>query len=726
MPTLEAILERITFFSEEDGYTVARCRPKEKAYQVTVVGKLLGVTVGETLLMEGRWVEHASHGRQFEIERFSTALPASVEGITRYLGSGLIKGIGPATAKKIAETFGPYTLTVIDEQPERLNDVPGLGRKKAELIRQAWREQQHIKEVMAFLQEVNLSPALAVRIFKQYGGDSLAIVRATPYRLADEVYGIGFLTADSIARGLGLPEDSPQRLAAGLRYALSEAGDDGHCYLPWGDLVNEATRLLSVEPATVAAVLEAIAITGEVRVERWDDGRQVFLLPFAFAEIGVAGRVRELLAAPSEIATFFRAANWPRVFAHLAEKRGIGLTERQRDAVQLALTHKVSVLTGGPGTGKTTTLRTILMALTQRGYRVALASPTGRAAKRLAEATGGAAMTLHRLLEYSPVGGPHFTRDGDRPLEADVVVVDEVSMLDLLLANSLLKAVPPHAHLLLVGDADQLPSVGPGRVLRDLLESGAVPSVHLDAIFRQAEGSGIIAGAHRINHGEMPEFASAEDCFFFPQPEPEACAALVVQLVTERIPRRFGLHPLRDIQVLTPTHRGPCGTQNLNALLQEALNPAGGRRREQRFGSTVFREGDRVLQTRNNYDLDVYNGDIGEVTAIDPVEQTALVRYDNSRDVAYDFSQLDELTLAYAISVHKAQGAEYPCVVLPLLLQHYALLQRNLLYTGITRARQLAVLAGDRRAIAAAVQHGEAGARHTGLARRLRGREGGD
>lgn len=720
MATLEATLERITFQNEQNGYTVARVTPHGKNYTVTVIGKLVGVQVGESLELEGRWVDHPEHGRQFEIERYRNLLPATVEGIRRYLGSGLIKGVGPVTAKRIAETFGIYTLHVIDNEPHRLREVPGLGAKRVERIIRAWEEQQQIKQIMLFLQELQISPGLAVRIYKQYGDQSISIIQTTPYRLADEIYGIGFLTADQIASAMGIPHDSPQRIGAGLRYTLSQATDDGHCYLPWDELVEQGSKLLEVDQALVAATLDAISITHEVHVETWDGQRLVYLLPFARAEHGVAEQLRELMRAPSAIASFYREANWPRVFAFLADKRGIALTEKQQEAVKMALTNKVSILTGGPGTGKTLTTRTIIQALEQRGEKFLLASPTGRAAKRLSEATGAPASTIHRLLEFAPGLGTQFKRNLDNPLDATMVIVDEVSMLDILLANHLLKAIPRNAHLLLVGDADQLPSVGPGRVLRDCLDSLAIPSVHLDEIFRQASGSAIINNAHRINTGEMPIWQGANDFFFFPRAQAEPCAELTVELVAQRIPRRFGLDPVRDIQVLSPTHRGPAGVANLNVLLQNALNPPRPGRAEYRMGATTFRLGDRVLQMRNNYDLEVYNGDIGEVVAIDTVDQLLTVRYDGERDVAYDFGLLDELTLAYAISVHKAQGAEYPCVVLPLLMQHYALLQRNLLYTAVTRAKQLVVLAGDQRAIETAVANSTVDERYTGLARRLR------
>ncbi|HMP40043.1 MAG TPA: ATP-dependent RecD-like DNA helicase [Roseiflexaceae bacterium] len=717
---IEATLERITFHSEHNGYTVARVRLAGKGTPITIVGKLLGAQVGETLALDGRWVDHPEHGRQFEVEGFRALLPATVEGIRRYLGSGLIKGIGPATAKRIVDTFGAGTLQVIEHEPHRLGEVAGLGPHKATLITRAWQEQQQIKTIMLFLQDLNLSPAIAVRIYKQYGTQALGIIRTNPYRIADDVYGIGFLTADEIARGLGMPHDAPQRIAAGLRYALSRATDDGHCFLPWEELTGNAAELLSVDRPQVDATLADVVAAREVHCETWDAERIVYLLPFAHAERGLAQRILELQRHASPMAAFFAAANWPRVFAHLAERRSIALTERQQQAVQMALTSQVSILTGGPGTGKTTTLRTVIMALQQRGYRYLLASPTGRAAKRLAEATGAPATTIHRLLEYAPASEAQFKRNEERPLVADLIIIDEASMLDVILAYHLLKAVPPGAHLLFVGDADQLPSVGPGRVLHDLIESLALPSTHLDLIFRQAADSGIISNAHRINHGEHPEFDNLDDCFFFPRAEPEGCAALTVELVTERIPRRFGLDPLRDIQVLSPTHRGPAGVAALNSALQAALNPPIAQRAERRAGTATYRVGDRVLQLRNNYDLDVYNGDIGEIVAIDTLEQILRVRYDGMRTIAYDFNQLDELTLAYAISIHKSQGAEYPCVVIPLLLQHQPLLQRNLLYTAITRARRLVVLAGDRRAIALAVRNHQVTRRYTGLVRRLR------
>lgn len=744
---LEGVLERITYQSDDDGYTVARLTPRGKQYTVTIVGKLASARPGETLLLSGEWQEHRDHGPQFAVSAYSSLLPATIDGIRRYLGSGLIKGIGAATAKKITETFGKYTLDVIEREPDRLTEVPGLGRRKAELIKRAWREQQRIKELMLLLQEFGLPTGVAVRIYKHYGDAALTIVREQPYRLADEVYGVGFLTADKIAAGIGLPHDGAERIGAGLRYTLSQATEDGHCYLPAAELAARAAKILDVELDIVWSVLDDPVYAGEIEVvqpdpepelgEQADPAGQlegvdlpsyalrpssrVYLKPLAMAETGVAAAVMRQIRAPSTIAGFYAGARWDQVFAHLADRRAISLTARQQEAVRLALTAKLSVLTGGPGTGKTTALRTVVTLLEARGYRCLLASPTGRAAKRLAETTGAEAKTIHRLLEYSPGGGGQFRRNADWPLECDLLVIDEVSMLDILLANQLLKAMPPRAHILFVGDADQLPSVGPGRVLRDLIESGTVPSVHLDVIFRQAAGSGIALNAQRINQGQMPNFKGYDDFFFFPAAEPERCAELVIELVAERIPRRFGLDPRRDIQVLSPTHKGPAGVVQLNRLLQEALNPPAAGKAEKSFSANLFRAGDRVIQQRNNYDLDVYNGDVGVVAAIDHDEQLLTVRFDDDRSIAYDFAILDELALAYALSVHKSQGGEYPAVVLPLLMQHYNLLQRNLLYTGVTRARRLAVLSGDRRAVAAAVANDRVQERYSGLAERLGG-----
>ncbi|WP_322821368.1 ATP-dependent RecD-like DNA helicase [Chloroflexus sp.] len=722
MQQLDGTLERITFQSDNDGYTVAQLRPVGKRHTVTIVGNLPGVQPGEQLSLEGEWRDHPNHGRQFHVQRYRSRLPATVDGIRRYLGSGLIKGVGPVLAKRITETFGTYTLEVLDREPERLSEVPGLGRKKAVLIAEAWRAQQRIKDLMLLLQDLGLPNGVAVRIYRHYGDDALRVVQQEPYRLADEVDGVGFRTADAIAAGLGIARDDPQRIAAGLRYTLAQASDEGHCYLPAGELIRRAASLLTVTTSAVADVFTQMVATNQlwrdpIVADPDPDRYPIYLPPLAFAEIGVANAIRRLLQQRSPLAVRYAPSRWNLVFAHLAERRGINLSDQQRRAVQTALTTPIMLLTGGPGTGKTTSLRALVMLLRARGYRPLLAAPTGRAARRLSEATGLEARTIHRLLEYGPDGT--FRRNADYPLECDLLVIDEASMLDIVLANQLLKAIPAGAHLVIVGDADQLPSVGPGRVLGDVIESGVVPRVHLDAIFRQAAGSGIAANARRINEGHLPAWGEHDDFYFFAAATPERCAALTVELVVERIPRRFGFDPRRDIQVLSPTHKGVAGVAALNAALQAALNPPRPGVAEYHSGATIFRVGDRVIQQRNDYDRDVYNGDVGEIVAVDPSGPTVIVRFEDGRTIRYNGLDLDDLALAYALSVHKSQGSEYPVVVLPLLLSHQPLLQRNLLYTAVTRARQLVVIVGDRRAVEVAIAAANVERRYTGLNLRL-------
>jgi exodeoxyribonuclease V alpha subunit len=723
MATLEGSLERITYHNAETGYTVARVQPVGKQYLVAVVGKLLGVQVGEALRLEGEWTSHPEHGKQFNVAAWQAMLPADVEGIRKYLGSGLIKGIGPKTAERIVDTFGAETLRVIEQEPERLREVRGLRRKQLEDLVKAWHEQQGIKALMTLLQSHNITPSLAIRIYRHYGTEALKIVQEQPYRLADEVFGIGFLTADEIAQSQGVRYDDAFRIGAGLRHVLGEAANEGHCYLPRDELIPRAARILQVDEVSVQATLQNIDAAGEVQVDDVEGVPMIYLLPFYRAELGVANSIRMIQATPSPLLQQARRLDWPRLWDQLAAESGFRLTEKQQAAVKAALSTKLLVLTGGPGTGKTSTLRAIIVLLEKLNKRYVLASPTGRAAKRLSEATGAEAKTIHRLLEYSPVGGQQFKRDRDNQLPCDMLVVDEASMLDILLCNNLLKAVPPSAHVLFVGDVDQLPSVGPGNVLHDLIDSWAVTTVQLDRVFRQAEGSGIITNAHCINHGEQPQLRGLDDFFFFPRPQPDACANLVVDLVCNRIPRRFNCDPRRSIQVLSPMHRGPAGVQALNKLLQEALNPPHPTKVERTWGETIFRLGDRVMQVRNNYDLDVYNGDVGEIIAIDRVEQKLIVRFEEARgarEVIYDWAYLDELQLAYALSIHKSQGGEYPVVVVPLLKQHFVLLQRNLLYTAITRAKDAVVLVGDQQAVEIAVNNNRVSQRYTGLQRRLR------
>jgi exodeoxyribonuclease V alpha subunit len=728
--TLEGTVERITYHNEETGYTVLRLAAQGFHGSVTAVGNMADVNVGEHVRMEGLWMTHPQYGRQFKVLDYKTVLPATAEGMRKYLGSGLIKGIGPVMAKRIVKKFGAQTLDVIEQEPNRLLSVLGIGPRRVALVERAWEEQKQIKEVMLFLQSHDVSTSLAVKIYKKYGDDAVSVVRKDPYRLARDIYGIGFLTADKIARNLGIPEDAPQRVAAGVSHVLSELADEGHVYVPQDELSAEAARILSVDAELVADGIEALEADEQVRRETIvyptgedrDSGavreeQAVYLTPFYFGEVGVANRLRALVSHPADRLAFYQTARWEETFAYLDERSSLKLSATQKEAVRTALTHKVTVLTGGPGTGKTTTVQTILRLLEARRHRYVQASPTGRAAKRLSEATERPAKTIHRLLEYSPLEG--FKRHAENLLAADMVVVDEVSMLDLLLANHLFKAIPPDSHLLLVGDVDQLPSVGAGNVLRDVIDSGLASVVRLETIFRQAEGSYIIENAHRINQGQMPRFPrDAIDFFLFVESDPAAAADLIVDIVQNRIPSKFGLDPLHDVQVLSPMYRGAIGVGNLNHRLQAALNPPAPNRPERRLVGRVFRQGDRVIQLRNNYDLNVFNGDVGRIATIDPVSQTLTVDMGDRR-VSYDWASADELTHAYTISVHRSQGSEYPAVVMPAMTAHYVMLQRNLLYTGVTRAERLVVLVGTRKAIGIAVRKDKVAQRHSGLTMRL-------
>ncbi|MCB0077553.1 MAG: ATP-dependent RecD-like DNA helicase [Anaerolineales bacterium] len=715
---LEGTLERLTYQNEQNGYTVARFTPKGKRYEVTVVGAMAGVNIGESMRLSGQWVTHAEYGRQFEVQHYTVQLPATIEGIRKYLGSGLIQGIGPVMAERIVEHFGLNTLDVIDGEIERLHEVPGIGKKRVGLIRNAWAEQQEIKEIMIFLQAHQVSTTLAVKIYKQYGDQSVSIVRADPYRLAQDIFGIGFKTADSIAQKLGLPVDAPERVRAGLIHALNTLVEEGHVFATREQLVPAASELLEVEPEFCELQLDFLLGDGTL-IASGDEGAHIYLPPFFYAEGGIANKIRLLLRSSHDRLDFYKTANWPAVFDFLDERNPFTLSDRQKEAVQLALTEPVVILTGGPGTGKSTVTGTILQLLRARNKEVLLAAPTGRAAKRLSEATGHPAQTIHRLLEFKPSSGQPFLRDRFNPLESDLIIVDEASMIDTLLMNSLLKAVSAGTHLLLVGDIDQLPSVGAGNVLRDLIASQLIPTVTLDQIYRQSADSYIIVNAHRINMGKMPRFEqNARDFFYFNATEPLPAAELVIDIVSRRLPQKFGYDPLDEIQVLSPMHRGSAGVGTLNEGLQTVLNPPAPTKRERKMGHRLFREGDRVMQIRNNYDLNVFNGDMGRIKQLDGEAQMAVVNFDGV-DVPYEYYALDQLVHAYAVSVHKSQGSEYPVVVMPLLMQHYMLLQRNLLYTGITRAREMVVLVGSKRAIAVAVRNDQIAARNTALATRL-------
>jgi exodeoxyribonuclease V alpha subunit len=734
---LEAVLERITYANEDTGYTIARVATERTGPDLlTVVGPLLGAQVGESLRLAGRWSSHPRYGKQFQVNSYTTVLPATIQGIRRYLGSGLIKGIGPMMAERMVAHFGIDILTIIEEAPERLIEVHGLGPKRTQRIADAWEEQKAIKEVMVFLAGVGVSTSLAVRIYKRYREDSIAVVRSEPYRLASEVWGIGFKTADTIAQAVGIPHDSPQRIKAGLQYTLSQAADNGHCYLPEPDLIREAAKILKVDRELIDPCLdELVADEGVVR-EDVPDRRDltastitaVYLVPFHRAERSLAGGLVDLLNSHDERMPAFSEVDWPKALGWLAARTGQDLAAGQLDAVKLALTSKVAVLTGGPGCGKSFTVRSVVTLATAKRATVILVAPTGRAAKRLAELTGHDASTVHRLLELQPGGDAKYDRD--HPLDADLVVVDEASMMDVILANKLIKAIPEGAHLLLVGDVDQLPSVGAGEVLRDLLAADTIPRVRLTQIFRQAQQSGIVVNAHRINHGQPPQLTGFGDFYWFgcdPSEDSglhpaEETAKLVVDIVAHRIPAKFGLDPIRDIQVLAPMHRGPAGAGNLNSLLQDALIPERDGTPEKRYGGRVFRVGDKVTQLRNNYNkgtAGIFNGTIAVVTSLSLHEQTLTVLTDEDEQVDYDFAELDELAHAYAVTIHRSQGSEYPAVVIPLTTSSWMMLQRNLLYTGVTRAKQLIVLAGSRRALAQAVRTPGAGRRHTALTHRL-------
>lgn len=733
---LEGVLERITYANEENGYTVARVDTgRGSGDLLTVVGSLLGAQPGESLRMEGRWASHPQFGKQFQVDNYTTILPATIQGIRRYLGSGLIKGIGPVMADRITTHFGVDTLDVIERHPERLVEVPRLGPKRTKMIAAAWEEQKAIKEVMVFLQSVGVSTSVAVRIYKKYEDASISVVRNQPYRLAADVWGIGFLTADRIAQAVGIPHDSPERVKAGLQYALSQSTDQGHCFLPEERLIADGVKLLQVDTGLVIECLAELAEDPEgvvrEKVPGPEDGAlvtAVYLVPFHRAEISLAAQVRRLLHTPEDRMPAFQDVDWDAALSWLARRTGATLAPEQQAAVRLALSRKVAVLTGGPGCGKSFTVRSVVELARAKNATVVLAAPTGRAAKRLSELTGAEASTVHRLLELKPGGDAAYDRE--RPLDADLVIVDEASMLDLLLANKLVKAVAPGAHLLLVGDVDQLPSVGAGEVLRDLLaEDGPVPSVRLTTIFRQAQQSGVVTNAHRINAGLPPHTQGLSDFFLFVEDETEDAGVLAVDVAARRIPAKFGLNPRRDVQVLAPMHRGPAGAGHLNGLLQQAITPGRPDLPEKRFGGRVFRVGDKVTQIRNNYEKGangVFNGTVGVVTALDTDEQTLTVLTDEDEEIGYDFDELDELSHAYAMTIHRSQGSEYPAVVVPVTTSAWMMLQRNLLYTAVTRAKKLVVLVGSRRAIGQAVRTVSAGRRCTGLAFRLRGGGTGD
>jgi exodeoxyribonuclease V alpha subunit len=726
MTSITGTIVRITYNNPENGYSVLRVRPESGSGErmpgldleglLTVVGNLPEIAVGERVQFSGEMSSHPKHGLQFKVNSIEKLLPDTQAGMEHYLGSGLIKGIGPELARRIVKHFKKDTLQVIENDPGRLREVPGIGRDRLEKIVQAWEGQRQVSRIMLFLHGHNISTNLAVKIYKAYGDRALDVVQENPYQLAQDIYGVGFKTADKIAQDLGLPAEHPSRLEAGLVYALNEAVGDGHVFLPREELIQTAATLLSIDSALLPEAVGRLVASNQVVLDDLavndEEGASpvpvVYLTAYYQAEKGVAERLRLLTEQKVQ----------PRLKGLQLEADQ--LSREQLAALERTVNSPVSVITGGPGTGKTTCLKALIQLLEGWGLRYALASPTGRAAKRLSEATGRPASTIHRLLGYSPVNGFQFYEK--KPLNIHFLVVDETSMLDLLLAYQLLRALKPGTQVLFVGDVDQLPSVGAGDVLRDVIRSDAAAVSRLEMIYRQAEGSEIISNAHRINRGEMPEFSKSEtgDFFMFPAENADKAAEWVVDLVTNRIPGTFGLDPVRDVQVLVPMYRGAAGVDALNTLLQATLNPPANGKIEQKLAGQTFRVGDKVMQIRNNYDKDVYNGDLGRIKAINRIDQTLTVDVDGVRVVNYDFTEADELVLAYAVSVHKAQGSEFPAVVMPVLTQHYVMLQRNLIYTGITRAEKLCVLVGNNKALRIAVNNNKVAKRYSGLAGRLR------
>ena len=734
MDHLRCVVERITYQNPENGYSVIRCRAKGYSDLVTVVGLMPETHVGAVLSLEGAWKVDPKYGRQFTAEKFEETLPATVFGIEKYLGSGLIKGIGPKFAKKIVQQFGKDTLDIIEENPDSLIEVPGIGRLRVDRIKESWAEQKEIKNIMLFLQSHDVSTSHATKIYKTYGNQSIEIVKENPYRLADDIWGIGFRTADIIAGKMGFGEERFARLRSGIMYALNQLADEGHCYGTREQVLTAAGELLKVDEALLVMTLDEMMRQRDVIVEKMEEPADktavnmsdkpgtssaaetqieeaIYLQPFFFSEMGTAKRLDAILHGMRS----FRIQP-EGLLERIGKKTGMQYDDIQQQAILAAIRNKVLVLTGGPGTGKTTTTLGIIAAYREAGAGIILAAPTGRAAKRLSETTGMEAKTIHRLLEVKPPNG--YQRNEENPLEGDVLIVDECSMIDIILMYNLLKAVPDDMTLILVGDVDQLPSVGAGNVLSDIIASGCIPVVKLERIFRQAQGSRIIMNAHRINKGQAIDTRGGRnaDFFFAAQETPEEAADLIVKYVSENLPRYYHADPIRDIQVLTPMQRGLVGAVNLNQRLQDTLNRT---RIFLRRGGTEYRIHDKVMQIRNDYNKEVYNGDIGFISSVDMDERELTVNFEG-RDVTYDATELDELVLAYACTIHKSQGSEYPIVVMPFMMTHYIMLHRNLLYTGVTRAKKILVLVGEKKAVSMAINNNKAVGRNTRLKERIR------
>ena len=726
---IRGVVERITYQNPENGYTVLKCAVKSYKELVTVIGSLLDVNVGSVLLIYGNWKVDSRYGRQFAAESWEETLPATVFGIEKYLGSGLIKGVGPKYAKKIVAQFGIETLEVIETDISRLQEVDGIGKKRIQMIRDSWERQKEIKNVMLFLQDHGVSTSFAAKIYRQYGNESLDKMKENPFQMADDIWGIGFKTADGIAQKLGFAKEAYVRLRSGIMYTLSNLADEGHVFAYQEQLIAKAAELLEAEESSIVMTLDQMIADKDLICETVDyktdqaEMKAIYLPAFYYAEAGVAGKLKRLAQAPAADRLWHALVDARQQTGNeslsidvskIQEKVHMEYDEIQADAIRKAAVSKVMVLTGGPGTGKTTTTQGIIAAYRSFGLKILLAAPTGRAAKRMTEATGLEAKTIHRLLECKPPEG--YQKNEDNPLDGDVLIIDECSMIDMILMNALLKAIPEGMRLILVGDIDQLPSVGAGNVLRDIIDSGVFPVVRLTRIFRQAQSSRIIMNAHAINEGKFPDISNGKntDFFYIEKEDPEEAVQEIVRLVKNNLPRYYKT-PWNHIQVLTPMQKGIVGAANLNLALQEALNPQGdGLRR----GGYLFRTGDKVMQIRNNYEKEIFNGDIGTVESVDLQERTLKVNFDQ-HIIEYEASELDELVHAYATTIHKAQGSEYPIVVMPVLMNHYVMLQRNLIYTGITRAKNVLVIVGTRKALSYAVRNVTVTKRNTFLKERL-------
>lgn len=721
MAVLKGHIERVTFSTQETAFCVCRIKVKDEKNLVTIVGNLVNPVPGEFVELEGKWISHPKFGNQFQVISYKTLVPATQAGIQKYLGSGMIRGIGPVMAKRIVQKFGIHSLDIIEKNIQELEKVEGIGKKRVDMIRQAWDEQKEVRTVMLFLQSHGVSPAYAAKIFKTYGQDAIGIVKENPYRLARDIFGIGFLTADKIASQLGIQNNAPQRIEAGLEYVLSQLADEGHVCYPYPELCQSVQQMLEVEKDLVLKGISDSFKAGRIVIEdihpdmgtAQENNKLVFLKQFHVCETGIVSRLATLKKSPRTL----RKIDVDRALIWVKDQIKIQFAPQQEEAVKRSLDQKVMIITGGPGTGKTTIINAILKILKKAGAKILLAAPTGRAAKRMSEATWENAKTIHRMLDYSmQIFG--FKKNDQNPLKCDVLVIDEASMIDTVLMHHLLKAVPPGAVLILVGDVHQLPSVGPGNVLNDIISSNCFHVVKLDTIFRQAKKSLIVVNAHRINHGEFPILAKEDtkaNFYFIQKEDPEEILNTIKDLVKNRIPKKFGFHPLNDIQVLTPMHKGIIGAGNLNIELQKILNSS---QTGLVRGNREFKTGDKVMQIKNNYDKHTYNGDIGTIDRIDFINQKVVVDFDD-RKIDYDFSSMDEIVHAYAVSIHKSQGSEYPAVIIPIAAQHYILLQRNLIYTAVTRGKKLVVLVGTKKALGMAISTVSALKRHTRLEHRL-------